>query len=58
MQQYKKEIFIMQKKEINNYLNEAENYLVKKLLPFWTTRMIDYRNGGYITHFDKDGNDT
>lgn len=49
---------IMQKGEINNYLKEVENYLVNKLLPFWTTRMIDYRNGGYITHFDKDGNDT
>jgi len=48
----------MQKEEINNYLIEAENYLVNELLPFWTTRMIDKRNGGYITHFDKDGNDT
>ena len=48
----------MQKEEINNYLKEAENYLVNELLPFWTKRMIDNRNGGYITHFDKDGNDT
>ena len=48
----------MQKEEINKYLKEAENHLVSELLPFWTTRMIDNRNGGYITHFDKDGNDT
>lgn len=48
----------MQKEEINKYLKEAENHLVNELLPFWTTRMIDTRNGGYITHFDKDGNDT
>ena len=48
----------MQKEEINKYLTEAENHLVNELLPFWTTRMIDNRNGGYITHFDKDGNDT
>jgi mannobiose 2-epimerase len=48
----------MQKVEINKYLKEAENHLVNELLPFWTTRMMDYDNGGYITHFDKDGKDT
>lgn len=48
----------MLKEEINKYLKETENHLVNELLPFWTTRMIDDRNGGYITHFDKDGNDT
>ncbi len=48
----------MQKEEINKCLKEAENHLVNELLPFWTTRMMDYSYGGYITHFDKDGNDT
>ncbi len=48
----------MQKEEINIYLKEARDHLTNELLPFWTTRMIDHRNGGYITHFDKDGNDT
>lgn len=37
---------------------EAHNHLVNELLPFWTSRMIDTKNGGFITHFDKDGNDT
>ena len=48
----------MQKEEISKYLKEAENHLVNELLPFWTSRMMDYKNGGYITHFDKDGKDT
>ena len=48
----------MQKEEISNYIKEAENHLVNQLLPFWTNRMIDYSNGGYITHFDENGNDT
>ncbi len=38
--------------------NEAKNHLVNELLPFWTTRMKDEVNAGFITHFDKDGNDT
>jgi mannose/cellobiose epimerase-like protein (N-acyl-D-glucosamine 2-epimerase family) len=37
---------------------EAENHLVNELLPFWTTRMKDETNGGYLTHFDKNGKDT
>jgi mannose 2-epimerase len=44
--------------EITPILQESEYHLVKELLPFWTTRMIDNINGGYITHFDKDGNDS
>ncbi len=48
----------MKKVELTNLLEEAENHLVNELLPFWTTRMIDSGNGGYITHFDKDGKDT
>jgi mannose 2-epimerase len=48
----------MQQEEITDYRNEAENHLVNELLPFWTTRMKDSKNGGFITHFDRDGNDT
>ncbi|MCK5135559.1 MAG: AGE family epimerase/isomerase [Bacteroidales bacterium] len=48
----------MNKNEIIILKKEAENHLVTELLPFWTTRMKDEKNGGYITHFDKDGNDT
>lgn len=48
----------MDKKELIQLKNEAKNHLVNELLPFWTSRMIDEKNGGYITHFDKMGNDT
>lgn len=48
----------MNREEITRFRDEAESHLVKELLPFWTARMIDDRNGGYITHFDKDGKDT
>ncbi len=37
---------------------EAKNHLVNELLPFWTSRMIDTANGGYLTHFDEQGNDS
>src|SRR5674476_479033 len=48
----------MNKNEVLTLKQEAEYHLVNELLPFWTTRMIDKTNGGYITHFDKDGNDS
>jgi len=48
----------MNKEELIAYKNEAVAHLTKELLPFWTDRMIDKENGGYITHFDKDGFDT
>jgi mannose 2-epimerase len=48
----------MQEEEISKYLQEAEMHLVNDLLPFWTSRMIDHKNGGYLTHFDEFGNDT
>ena len=44
--------------EIVTLRNEAEDHLINGLLPFWTTRMIDEKNGGFITHFDKEGKDT
>jgi mannose/cellobiose epimerase-like protein (N-acyl-D-glucosamine 2-epimerase family) len=48
----------MKAEEVLLLKKEAENHLVTELLPFWTSRMIDKVNGGYITHFDKNGNDT
>ena len=48
----------MLKEEISKYLQEAKTHLEKELLPFWTKRMIDHKNGGYVTHFDESGNDT
>jgi mannose 2-epimerase len=48
----------MKREEVIAFKNEATNHLTSELLPFWTTRMIDEINGGYNTHFDKDGNDS
>ncbi len=48
----------MIKTEVTGLRLEAENHLNNELLPFWTTRMMDYHNGGYLTHFDRDGNDS
>ena len=47
----------MNRNELENLKKESEYHLVNELLPFWTTRMIDNINGGYITHFDKNGMD-
>lgn len=44
--------------EIELLKQEAENHLNYELLPFWTSRMADPENGGFITHFDRYGNDT
>lgn len=48
----------MDKQELIQLKNEDENHLVNELLPFWISRMIDSKNGGYLTHFDEKGNDT
>jgi mannobiose 2-epimerase len=48
----------MNREEVIKLRDEADNHLVNELLPFWTSRMVDQKNGGFITHFDKDGNDT
>lgn len=48
----------MNPEEVRSIKNEAENHLVKELLPFWTTRFIDEKNGGFLTHFDENGKDT
>ncbi len=48
----------MNKTEISILKGEAENHLLNELLPFWTSRMKDEVNGGFFTHFDKNGLDT
>ena len=48
----------MNKNDIAKLRDEAKSHLVNELLPFWITRMIDETNGGFITHFDKDGKDS
>lgn len=48
----------MDRNELLKYREEAESHLLNELLPFWTNRLIDKENGGYLTHFDVDGNDT
>ncbi|GAB3994315.1 cellobiose 2-epimerase [Spirosoma daeguense] len=37
---------------------ELHDHLTRELLPFWIKRAVDQTNGGFITHFDKDGNDS
>jgi mannose/cellobiose epimerase-like protein (N-acyl-D-glucosamine 2-epimerase family) len=48
----------MDKERIQTCRQQAHNHLVNELLPFWLNRCKDTANGGFITHFDKDGNDT
>jgi len=37
---------------------DAEEHLINELLPFWLSRCKDEVNGGFITQFDQNGNDT
>ncbi len=48
----------MKNEEILRTKNEIDVYLETKLLPFWLDRCKDDDNGGFITHFDRNGNDT
>lgn len=48
----------MNKNDILKLKKEVENHLENELLPFWITRMKDEINGGYLTHFDKNGKDS
>jgi len=45
-------------KQVSACLEECKKHLTTELLPFWLDRCKDDKNGGFITHFDKDGNDT
>jgi mannose/cellobiose epimerase-like protein (N-acyl-D-glucosamine 2-epimerase family) len=48
----------MKPEQLEMLKREAENHLNNELLPFWTSRMVDLENGGFITHFDRYGLDT
>ena len=48
----------MKRDDVLELRNETERHLVNELLPFWTIRTKDITNGGFITHFDKDGKDS
>jgi mannobiose 2-epimerase len=48
----------MNRETITHYREECKNHLTSELLPFWLDRCRDEQHGGFITHFDKDGNDT
>ena len=48
----------MDKSELLQFRDQAYRHLTNELLPFWTSRMKDEINGGYITHFDVNGIDT
>ncbi|HLN55284.1 MAG TPA: AGE family epimerase/isomerase [Bacteroidales bacterium] len=48
----------MKPEEIRSFRREAENHLINELLPFWTSRFTDKKNGGFLTHFDENGNDS
>ena len=48
----------MNKNDVAELKKEAENHLFNELLPFWIARMKDETNGGYLTHFDKNGKDS
>jgi len=44
-------------KQVSACLEECKKHLNMELLPFWLNRCKDDKNGGFITHFDKDGKD-
>ncbi len=44
--------------DIEKHKAQIETHLIEKLLPFWTEHAPDRKHGGYITHFDRNGEDT
>jgi mannose 2-epimerase len=48
----------MTNEQLQQYRQEAHHHLTHELLPFWEKRCVDHQYGGFITHFDKDGNDS
>jgi len=49
---------MVNRQEMEKLKKESVNHLQNELLPFWLDRCKDEKYGGFITHFDKDGNDT
>ena len=48
----------MDRDKLLTWKEELRVTLENELLPFWLDRCKDDVNGGYITHFDKDGRDS
>ncbi len=48
----------MNKNKLVELRQESDKHLRHELLPFWLDRCKDDKHGGFITQFDKDGNDT
>ncbi len=48
----------MTRDQVQKCLKESREYFSEKLLPFWLQRCKDTEHGGFITHFDRNGNDT
>lgn len=44
--------------KVSACLKECQHHLTQELLPFWLDRCKDDRHGGFITHFDEQGNDS
>ena len=44
--------------KVSACLDECREHFTAELLPFWLDRCKDDENGGFITHFDADGNDS
>lgn len=43
---------------LQRYRQELHTHLTEELLPFWMSRAVDQQHGGFITHFDRHGNDS
>jgi mannobiose 2-epimerase len=43
---------------VAKWREQLVSHLEDELLPFWLDRCVDTTHGGFITHFDTDGNDT
>ena len=44
------------RKDVASCISEAKDHLENELLPFWLDRCRDVEHGGFLTHFDRDGN--
>ncbi len=43
--------------KLHSYKEEWNNHINNELLPFWFKRAMDKERGGFITQFDRNGND-
>lgn len=46
------------KDRCKGFLKEVQHHLHNELIPFWTTRGVDKKYGGYLTYLDRNGNPT